>query len=372
MSNRLTEMTVNKLPTLTWNFLKINDIKVKEDIELNGRGQITIRNIPDGVIIGNAGCEDCGGCAVSKIMETTNSITNGMGPEAKEFFDSVCDKSLVIRAKKNAKIDEPLCISYNMANGDANAVKQVIIAEEGSNITVVMDYNSKSSDSGFFGVQTILHACRGATINLVKIELLGKGYVHFDDIGGSCDNEGIINTVQMILGGKKSYVGLNVDLAGYKSRYSGNTGYLCINDQFLDMNYYIGHRGKKSEGELTVKGALRDEAVKTFRGTIDLKHGAKGAKGDELEETLLLSEKVKNNTLPVILCDEDDVEGAHGATIGRLSKDMLFYMESRGFSEHEAEVLMTKGKLNSIRNLITDQSSIGKIQHYMEEAFRDE
>ena len=63
------------------------------------------------------------------------------------------------------------------------------------------------------------------------------------------------------------------------------------------------------------------------------------------------------------------MEGTHGASIGRLSADMLFYMQSRGISEKEAELLMTKAKLNTVRNLIGDEQSIGKIQHYMEEAF---
>ncbi|MCR5735268.1 MAG: SufD family Fe-S cluster assembly protein [Lachnospiraceae bacterium] len=365
------DMKVNNLPVRTWNFLKLNEAEIKESIEINGRGTGIIHNIPNGVIIGNSGCEECGGCDAAAGLDI-KGIKTGMGKEASDFFDETCGDILVIRSKKNAIVSEPVCLSYNMADGDKKTVKQVIIAGEGSEITVVMDYSSKRDDSGFFGVQTILHACKNATINLVKIELLGKNYLHFDDIGADCDSEGKINTIQMILGGRKSYVGVNVELSGYKSRYTGNTGYLCIDDQFLDMNWYIGHSGKRSESELTVKGALRDRAFKTFRGTIDLKHGAKGAKGEEIEETLLLSEAVKNNTLPVILCDEDDVEGAHGATIGRLSKDMLFYMESRGLSEREAEILMTKGKLNSVRNLITDEKSIGKIQHYMEEAFRDE
>ena len=145
-----------------------------------------------------------------------------------------------------------------------------------------------------------------------------------------------------------------------------------MGEQKLDMNYLIKHNGKKSTSELVVRGALKDKAQKTFRGTIDLRHGAKGAKGDEQEETLLLSHGVRNKTLPVILCDEEDVEGTHGATIGRLSADMLFYMQTRGISTHDAEILMTRAKLNSVRSLITDEKSVGKIQQYIEEAFDNE
>ncbi|MCR4922638.1 MAG: SufD family Fe-S cluster assembly protein [Lachnospiraceae bacterium] len=364
----LTKLHVNSLPTLTWNFLKINDAKVEERIDLNGRCQSLIHNIPNGIIIGNAGCEGCSGCDNVNGFDI-RSINGGMGREAGDFFDKACEDSLVIRAKKGVKVKEALCISYALKDTDSTAIKQVIVAEENSELTVVMDYSSGVSDGGFFGVQTKLYIGKGARINLVKIELLGRSFLHFDDIGAVCDDTGSLNTIQMELGGGKSYVGSNIFLKGYKSNYKGDTAYLCIEDQQLDMNYYIGHEGKKTSCDLTVKGALRDNAVKSFRGTIDLKKGAKGAKGQELEETLLLSEKVKNNTLPVILCDEDDVEGSHGASIGRLSGDILFYMQSRGLSEKDAEILMTKAKINSVRNLITDDKSIGKIQHYMEDAF---
>jgi Fe-S cluster assembly scaffold protein SufB len=161
-----------------------------------------------------------------------------------------------------------------------------------------------------------------------------------------------------------------VDLAGYKSVFNGNMGYLCLKGKKLDMNYHIAHHGRKSASELQVKGAIKDKAEKNFRGTIDLIRGAKGACGHELEDVLLLSDDVKNKTLPVILCDEEDVEGTHGASIGRLSGDTLYYMLSRGLDKKEAELLMTKAKLNSVRNLIKDEHTHGRIQYYMEEAFR--
>ena len=85
---------------------------------------------------------------------------------------------------------------------------------------------------------------------------------------------------------------------------------------------------------------------------------------------LLLSEGVVNKTLPIILCDEEDVEGTHGASIGRLSPEVLFYMQTRGMSKQEAELLMTRAKLNSVRNLIHDEHTHGRIQYYMEEVFR--
>ncbi|MBO4374791.1 MAG: SufD family Fe-S cluster assembly protein [Lachnospiraceae bacterium] len=371
MEKKDLKVNINPMPTLTWNFLKLNGADVNETIDFNGRGKSTLHNIPSKVVVSSGSCEECGECDTA-FYEDIHRMDTGLGKEADGFFEENCDGILHVRSKKNARITEPLCISYSFEDRDSNAVRQEIIAEEGSTLTVIMDQTSGRKDSGFFAVQTKLKACRNAEIRFVGISLLGDGFLHLDGIAALAEEGARIELIQMELGSAKSYVGVNVDLAGRGSSFDGNAAFLRLNDQMLDMNYYIGHRGKRSESSLNVKGALRDRAVKNFRGIIDLKHGAKGAKGNEQEETLLLSEGVHNKTLPVILCDEDDVEGSHGATIGRLSREMLFYMQSRGFSEHEAEVLMAKGQLNFVRDLIGDEKSIGRIQHYTEEVFGDD
>ncbi|MBU5895455.1 SufD family Fe-S cluster assembly protein, partial [Vibrio cholerae O1] len=69
-----------------------------------------------------------------------------------------------------------------------------------------------------------------------------------------------------------------------------------------------------------------DYAYKTLRETIDLVHGAKGSKGNEAETVLVASDNVMNETLPVILCDEDDVLGNHGASIGSIGPEQLAYL----------------------------------------------
>ena len=89
-------------------------------------------------------------------------------------------------------------------------------------------------------------------------------------------------------------------------------------------------------------------AKKLFRGTIDFKKGAKGAKGDELEDVLLLDDGVQNQTIPLILCAEEDVEGNHGASIGSLDDELIFYLESRGISEEAAYELMAKARLKAV------------------------
>ena len=133
-----------------------------------------------------------------------------------------------------------------------------------------------------------------------------------------------------------------------------------------DFNLVVNHRGKKTISNIVADGVLREDAVKIFRGTIDLKHGAKGASGTEQENVLLMDDSVVNQTIPVILCDEDDVEGNHGATIGRLDEDSVFYMQSRGMDLESTYELMAEARMENVIHSISDKS----IQAYIEETIR--
>ena len=364
-------MRINKVKSPTWNFLKINDTCYDEKITLNGSGRAVVEKIPAGVIIGNESCEGCNGCDIAD-TGSVRAVKCGMGEEADAFFLKASKESLMIRAKAGRRITEPVNIRYIMENGDSNADRVEIIAEEGSELIVIMDYSSiKYSAGGFLGIQTRIHLAKGARLHLVKVNLLGTGFTCMDDIGAVAEDDAGFELTKLELGSGKCYTGVMVDLKGRKSSFKGDVGYLCLEDKLLDMNYHISHHGRKTVSDLQVKGALRDDSQKTFKGVIDLIHGGKQASGNELEDVLLLSDNVVNKTLPVILCDEDDVEGAHGATIGRLSSDMKFYMQTRGFTEHEAELTVTKAKLNSVRNLIPDDNIHGRIQYFMEEAFKE-
>ena len=102
-------------------------------------------------------------------------------------------------------------------------------------------------------------------------------------------------------------------------------------------------------------GTLKDEAEKTFRGTIDFKNGSSQSVGAETENVLLLGDNVVNKTIPVILCAEEDVEGSHGATIGELDEETMFYFASRGIDQELAEDIMTKGKMEVLYRKINDE-----------------
>ena len=98
-----------------------------------------------------------------------------------------------------------------------------------------------------------------------------------------------------------------------------------------------------------------DSAKKVFRGTIDFKTGSSDSKGSENETVIMLGDDVVNKTVPLILCSEENVEGSHGATIGELDDDTLFYFGSRGIGREEAERIMAYAALKRLIRLSDDK-----------------
>ena len=100
---------------------------------------------------------------------------------------------------------------------------------------------------------------------------------------------------------------------------------------------------------------IKENAKKNFKGTIDFKKGCKKAKGNENEFCMLLSEKAKSLALPMLLCTEDDVEGNHSTASGKVDKEQLFYIMTRGLSYKEAVKLIVRANFNKTIERILDE-----------------
>ncbi|WP_051688570.1 SufB/SufD family protein [Butyrivibrio sp. AE2032] len=380
-------MKVNVLPVLTYNFLHVNDSALQiSDLNIETLSSPKVKEIPAGVTLKEGvSFEEAGKLFLenkdrilapkentvfpngdTSSRDASQAIRTGMGADVDDLMIGMGVTTDVYTVDEGVKVEKPIIIRYDCEDGKGSLSSQVIHARKDSEVTVIMAYTSDKEMSGFQGVSTRLLAEDGAKINLVKTQTLGNGYVHFDDIGGACFKGGQINLVTLELGGCKVWSSAYVTLSEKESVFNSNMGYLCREDHSLDMNYVADQRGKKTESSMQFKGVLMDDAKKSFRGTIDFKNGSSGSVGDEQEDALLLSDNVVNKTMPVILCQEEDVEGRHGATIGQLGEDLLFYMQTRGIEEDEAKRIMIKARLESVARMIPDAEIMQKIQYYIQ------
>ena len=171
--------------------------------------------------------------------------------------------------------------------------------------------------------------------------------------------------VKLELGAGKLYSGGEIDLKGKASNFAAGIGYTAKPGQHLDMNYTARHHGKKTESLMEVSGVVSENAFKIFRGTIDFIAGCAGSKGTESEDVLLLGEELVNQTIPLILCAEEDVEGNHGASIGKLDDQTLFYLASRGIPKEEAEKMLARARVDALNARIPVKSVRDTVEAYL-------
>lgn len=356
-------LQINNLPTLTWNWLKINSTPYAYNDHIAGNGEPHMSELAKGVLYNaNASAES----------DAYYHLETGCGKNLDaQFFGSHVQPAM-LTVQKGVRVKQPMFINFELADNSDTAAWYIIKAEEGAEATVIMLFESAKNAGGSQVLRTICDAGKDAKIHLIKVQLLGKSFTQIDDIGVICGENGCVELTHIILGGKETYTGAAATLSSYKSSFISNTAYLCHNAQKLDMNYIARHIAKKTMCNMSVKGTLQDEAQKTYRASIDFKNGCSGAEGQEMEETLLLSARALNKSIPLILCDEEDVAGEHGATIGKLSEDVLFYMQSRGIAKTDAEKIMARAKIASVASLIKDDDVTQKINAYLDEAFSHE
>ena len=413
---------VNNLPVLTMNSLKLNSAPLNIDIEFNKKSSdllIDGSKLQDGISVRK-------GVKVNELFEVFDKLginnpkesvvagkypmynrqtfATGMGYDVDKLMELTGTDADVYTVEGTYHSDTPIFLHYDFADEDNVLSNTFIHAKEGSESTFIMYYTSEKStpenltkdkfdedssgfgeqdkdykkvrnltadnnSAGFVGCQTRVYLEKNAKVHLIKVQMLDKGFTFFDDIGGFSGSDSSFEVTKLELGAGNVYDGLNEAQMGYRSDFKVNYGYIGLPDTVCDINYNDVFWGKKSNGVMKFSEALIGNAKKTFRGTVDFRAECKGASGDEQEDVLLFGEDIVNKTIPLILGEEEDVEGRHAATIGKLSDDMLFYMQTRGIERKKAEELMVEATITAISSGIPSRLIKDKVADYIRHIF---
>ena len=348
------DIAINPLPALTWNWLHINDAPFNT-------AATPVRMTPE--ITGRTD-----GISISESATAENAALAHIETSAGKNCDSLFEHALplAITVDAHCTVAEPLVLTFDVTERPATVSTQVIRAHAGARVTVIIITKSAAATGGFQAQRTYCIAEKDAAIHLIKVQLLGDDFRQLDDTGVLCDERASVRFTQVTLGARQTYTGAAARIAGLQSSFYADTAYVARNNQSLDMNYLVRQAGQKSDCLMRVKGTLSDNAHKTYRGSIDFIPGCTGANGEEQEETLLLSPTATNKSIPLILCGEDDISGEHGATIGRLNDDLLFYLPARGIGRKAAEAMHARAKVQSVAALIPHEPTVALITAYLD------
>lgn len=295
-------------------------------------------------------------------------------PSKTWYWLGVNDSSLAWDKENTVNLNEENIVSVE--NSTDNIIKAEVIGEAqysaksfkitahaGSDVTVFETYRTDKN----LLVDTKINIEKGARVKLVQLNLTGKGSTVYSKVDADINEDGKFEFVQLFLGQGDQYLDCKADLNGDRSFVKADMAYIGQDSQRIDVNFVANQFGKNTESEINTDGALKDAATKIFRGTIDFKQGSSDSVGNEMEKVLLLGDDVVNKTIPIILCAEENVVGNHGATIGDLDADTLFYFESRGINREEAQNIMLRANVEHVASFVNDDEFESIVKERLEE-----
>lgn len=328
---------LNKTPVRTSNNYGINDISL--EIEL-----------PRITTFENASFEVSSDEIEFNIEEPEGFLNSKVGLEIQENY------KVTIKVPEDIIIKEPIRVTFDFDEDNVCLVDNIkIIMEKGSSAKFIIEYLSEDKDTEFFHYlkqETI--AKENSNVSIVIANLLNENSNSFLAIENTIEENAKISHILSDLGGKTKISNYYSNIQEDRAENELKTIYLGTNNDVLDINYNIEEYGKNTKCNIEAQGAITKNARKNFKGTIDFKEGSSKSKGFENENCMILDENAKSKSLPMLLCHEEDVEGEHGVSSGKIDENKIFYIMTKGISYSEAKRLIVKANFNKIIKEIDD------------------
>lgn len=343
-------LKLNETPVRTAKNFRINNIKL-ENIDVPD----VIPVFENVTIIGDTSRMDIEQNADNADNTDTN-LVYGLSEELTEQVKREANQKIKLNINSNQNERAEAEIDFNFDNENSVLIDNIeIIANENTKSTIIIKYTSNQENGNYHNGIIKAKAEKNAELNIVLVNLMNIKSNNFLAIENDFGENAKINYTIVDFGGKHSITNYYSNLQGDNCDNQLNTIYLGKENQVFDLNYIGELRGKKSNIDIEVQGALKDTSKKHFKGTIDFKKGCKKATGNENEACMLLSDTAKSIALPMLLCSEEEVEGNHSSSAGKIGEKELFYIMSRGFELKEAMKLMVRARFNQILEKIENE-----------------
>ena len=272
---------------------------------------------------------------------------------------------------KNVRIQQPLHSLFWGSGENIALINHVLVwIEEGAEATFVHESASPpahGSEQIFHDGIVELYVGRNARLNFVELQSWGKNVWSFTRERARVMGNGSLEWIFGAMGTHLTKNFSDIDLVepGAMGRMSGF--YFTSGDQHLDHDTQQNHLAQNTTSDLLYKGALKDHSRSVWQGMIYVAPGAIGTDGYQANRNLVLSKGARADSIPGLEILADDVRCTHGATVGKIDEDQLFYLFSRGIPEKEAERLIVTGFFAPIMARIPFEG----VQNRFEEAIRE-
>jgi Fe-S cluster assembly protein SufD len=240
-------------------------------------------------------------------------------------------------------VEEPIqliFVSTARHSGDTIQPRNLIVAGAGSQVTVIESYLSADRAAYFTNAVTEIVAGDNAVLEHVKFQDEAPDAFHLATIAGNLGRTSKVNVHSFALGAKLSRNNIRANLAGEGLECILNGLYLTRGEQLADHHMIVEHAQPHCASHEYFNGILDDKSKGVFHGRIYVHPAAQKTDAKQTNKNLLLSDDATADTKPQLEIYADDVKCTHGATVGQLNDESIFYLRSRGLSKDTARRML--------------------------------
>jgi Fe-S cluster assembly protein SufD len=258
---------------------------------------------------------------------------------------------LLVAVPKGVELAKPLYVRIS-ATGQT-FWRLVVVVEEGARATLIEEYASPSADTqAYSNAVTELFVEPAAKLEYVSLQNLSRETWHFASHHARVERDAELDWVAGGFGSKKGKTRIQNDLNGRGATSRVTGAYFADGTQHLDYDTFQEHIAPDCESDFAFKGALRDDATAVWRGMIRVEKDAQKTNAYQECRNLMLSPTTHAVPIPGLEILANDVRCTHGATVGRVNREDLFYLQSRGLKRPEAERLIVRGFFQDVLDRI--------------------
>src|SRR5699024_4082986 len=256
------------------------------------------------------------------------------------------------------EVDTPVHLLHFQTDADETyftTSRSVIAADEGAEVTIVEEHIGLA-DNKYFNLPVVeINLEEGANVKHTKIQRDSKEALHFARLGAYVDTHSNYESYTITLGAKLSRNDPRISQRGEEVEFTLDGLVLIGGKQVADTHSVMDHRFSHAESHQLHKCVIDGHAHSVFNGKIYVQQDAQKIDSFQENRNLLLSRRGLVNTKPQLEIFADDVLCTHGATIGQLEEDEVFYLKSRGLNDQKArELLIYAFALETIENITVD------------------
>jgi Fe-S cluster assembly protein SufD len=260
----------------------------------------------------------------------------------------------VIRVAKDSVEETPIELSFGGEEGQAIFPHIIIIAESGSEATLIETYASEAASFTNAAIQIVVED--NARLTHYRVQKESPDAFHYGVTEVTLGRDASYNSTNINLGGKLSRHDIEVKFTAEGAEAWVDGLYMLNGTQHHDTHSIIDHRLPNCASHQTYKGVLNDNSRAVFNGKVFVRENAHGTDAQQQNKNLLLSNEARVDTKPQLEIFNDDVKCSHGATVGQLEEEELFYLLTRGLPETLARNLLTYGFAEEIISKISVES----------------